>query len=118
MIRKPRKSIDCEGPPTSSKWRGKKPADKAKGVKRRAAEKGLKEGSDNSNLGAAVPKKGPFVLVEGPKELPTKIRIVNSGGSRDEEEKDHGMDKAGSRRKHRHVEGDYLHLMKCTHRFK
>uniref|UniRef100_A0A146M353 Uncharacterized protein CG5098 n=1 Tax=Lygus hesperus TaxID=30085 RepID=A0A146M353_LYGHE len=101
---RPRKSVDSDQPAVPAK-RGRKPgaADK-KGGKKPRHDKIKEASNDSSNLGGLLPKKGPYVYVEGPKENPSKICVVNSG-SRDEEERDWGMDKSVARRKHQYVEG-------------
>ncbi|CAA9997545.1 unnamed protein product [Nesidiocoris tenuis] len=98
-----RKSFDSDSGPSIKRGRKTGKADspvKAKGVKRPNQERFKDTSNDSHSLGlSSSTRKGPFVRIEGPKDRPKRVRVVNSG-AKDEDDRDGGLDKAMVRRKH------------------
>ncbi|XP_014248538.1 uncharacterized protein CG5098 [Cimex lectularius] len=100
-----RKSTDSVGEKKEKKRKNKK-VDEGRDSKVKKAKhvKITKEGS-NDSMTVLSKSRGPYIHIEGTKEAPTYVGVVNSWG-REEEERERGSDKTGGRRKpHSFAEG-------------
>lgn len=69
---------------------------------KQARDKISKEASNDSSV-VVGRMRGPYIRLEGTREAPNYVSVVNSSSARDEEERERGTDKSSHRRKHHSV---------------